>query len=137
LKQSDYKGERNNLMAVSIVVSVFIATVVVGALIVNVSGLFIFLWLPIVVALTFMYQSLGMLLEEALIRLRATVYGDELKPWSMGVRIDAISAWPLIIMPLVIWYSAKAAFNLNWEGLTEGVEEETPASGPTRSKVQV
>ncbi len=118
-----------------VIVSVGISSLITGALIVGVSGFFIFLWFPLVVAFTFMYQSIGTVAEESLIRVRRRVYEEELKNWSMGQRIQAVTAWPVILVPLIIWYAAKASFNLQWEELTREVEE--PSREQTPSKAQV
>ncbi len=127
MNQTEFKSERNIVMGVSIGVSVFLSSIIVLVLMLEVSGFFFLLWLPLVVVLTFMYQSLGYASEEFLRKIRTESFKEELQPWTINERLEAITAWPVVIMPLIIWYAAKGSFNLIWEDLAKEPEKKTAA----------
>jgi hypothetical protein len=134
VKQTEFKAEREKLMVVSIVVSILLSSVLVLILMSLVSGWFFLLWLPLVVGLTFAYQSLGYLAEEFLRDIRAESFKEELQPWTMKERLEAIIEWPIRLLPLIIWYAAKGSFNTIWGSLTEEAETQNATAKKT-SKV--
>ena len=81
-----------------------------------------------------MYQSLGYASEEFLRMIRTDSFKEELKPWTMNERLEAITAWPIVIVPLIIWYAAKGSFNGIWADLTKEPDDQR-ATDQNPSKV--
>jgi hypothetical protein len=128
MRPNDYRAERILLAVMSGIVggvaSLISIPLVYGAL--DVLGLVL---VPIVFAIvTLAYCGIGLMCTTAVTASRSFAYGeDEEGQWVLSNKIGVSAAWPVVHLPLVVWYL------MTWlirEWSTETVRE--TASQPAR-----